>query len=223
MCSADAQGAVDISASYPGEHKIYVRTTHEGLVLRTYERNGSQDSDFLAVVWNPATNAPETIEYGTTRAWTYPNSASVDATAETKEAYRKFLVAESFKELVIQNRNEAFAVAVGKDCKVVKGRKLPLGTLVRIRRIGEPLKYSKSRFARATVSALVDVLVDGKRDLAKAGVWVNVENLEVLNPEQFISDPESFRAESERYVAVNGRQYYNQKLTNLLARTPYLS
>ena len=60
--------------------------SHEGAVLCTYERNGYHDSDFYAMVFDAAANEVRTIEYGTTRGWTYHNGATVDADEATVEA-----------------------------------------------------------------------------------------------------------------------------------------
>jgi hypothetical protein len=64
-----------------------MRTSHVGLVLDIGEHNHYHDSDFYAVVWNPEKGMPEHMEYATTRGWTYPNSADIDATPETLAAY----------------------------------------------------------------------------------------------------------------------------------------
>lgn len=61
---------------------LYMHTTHRGLVLSLGELNGRDDSDFYAVVWNREKQCTERIGYATTRGWSYPNNASVDATPE---------------------------------------------------------------------------------------------------------------------------------------------
>jgi hypothetical protein len=60
--------------------------SHVGLVLGTFERNGYSDSDFIAIVWNPEKGCIEQIEYATTRGWSYPNRATIDATPEVRAA-----------------------------------------------------------------------------------------------------------------------------------------
>lgn len=59
-----------------------------GAVLSLYERNGYNDSDFYAVVWDDDNQCIRDIEYGTTRSWTYHNHAEVDATPEVLEKAR---------------------------------------------------------------------------------------------------------------------------------------
>jgi hypothetical protein len=59
--------------------------TYEGAVLRLRERNGYDDSDFYALVWDEEQQATREIQYATTRGWTYHNGASIDATREVIE------------------------------------------------------------------------------------------------------------------------------------------
>lgn len=62
--------------------------SHHGLVVRLGERNYHDDSDFFAVVYNPERDDFTTVDYGTTRAWTYLNGAEVDAPEHLIERYR---------------------------------------------------------------------------------------------------------------------------------------
>jgi hypothetical protein len=75
------------SPCYGPFEPLYMARTHVGLVLELGERNGYDDSDFYAVVWDPAKGAIDSIEYASTRGWSYPNSAAVDATPEVVAAY----------------------------------------------------------------------------------------------------------------------------------------
>jgi hypothetical protein len=54
--------------------------SYEGAVLAKFERNGYDDSDFVAIVWDAENKALRHITYASTRGWTYHNGASVDAT-----------------------------------------------------------------------------------------------------------------------------------------------
>jgi hypothetical protein len=60
--------------------------TYTGRVIAVYEQNGAGDSDFFAIVWSHE-NKPLHVNYATTRAYTYDNSASVDASADIHAAY----------------------------------------------------------------------------------------------------------------------------------------
>lgn len=71
-----------------GGGRIVLWTTHHGLCLYDYERNGYDDSDFLMVVWNPQEQKPETIWFASTRGWSYPAyDSKPDATPEVVAAY----------------------------------------------------------------------------------------------------------------------------------------
>lgn len=60
---------------------------YQGATIREYERNGYDDSDFYAVVWDEEMQAPRHIQFATTRAWTYPCGCVIDATPEVLEKY----------------------------------------------------------------------------------------------------------------------------------------
>lgn len=101
---------------------FFLHESHVGLVLYTGERNYRDDSDFYAIVWNPATQKPETIEYATTRGWTYANSAKVDATPEVVAAYAAWQKAERALAEAAAAAREALEPRVGKVVRVVGGR-----------------------------------------------------------------------------------------------------
>lgn len=109
-------------------HEVFMETTHVGLVLETRERNGYNDSDFYAVVWNPEKGKTEHIEYGTTRFWTYPNSASVDATPEVRAAYEAWQTQCREAERARSEAERAKMPDVGKRVRIIGGRKVPKGT-----------------------------------------------------------------------------------------------
>lgn len=116
LCDADTPGARDISEHWNQEPgRIFVHTTHHGLVLDDRERNGYDDSDFYAVVWNAEKGEPENIEYGTTRFWTYPAGATVDATDEVRALYESWLEARAAEARYAKAWNEAHATAQKMD------------------------------------------------------------------------------------------------------------
>jgi hypothetical protein len=92
QCEKDAPGAV--RSSYSDHFKdmaaVYVRTFAVGMVVRTWERNGYDDSDFFATFWNPETMDFETIEYATTRGWTYANGAEIDASQALLDLFDEY-------------------------------------------------------------------------------------------------------------------------------------
>jgi len=161
---------------------IYVHTIYKGCVLTTRERNGYHDSDFYAVVWDEQEQRIRSIEYATTRAWTYPNSASIDATAEVRAKATTWLVAWAIKQWDDENKIQARMVESGKRVRVVKGRKVPLGTEGWVGWI-EDSRYGKR-------VACIDT-IDGERLH-----YVAISNLEVVNPEGYLKDQE----ERERFA-----------------------
>lgn len=121
------EGGYDERCSGPFE-PLYMRTSHVGLVLETREYNGYDDSDFYAIVWNPETKSTERVDYATTRGWTYPNSASVDATPEVRADYEAMLARKREEARKLAEEREARTPAPGKALRVVRGRKVPIGT-----------------------------------------------------------------------------------------------
>jgi hypothetical protein len=106
---------------------LYMKTTHVGLVLDIGEYSERDDSDFYAVVWNPEAGCAERITYASTRGWTYPNGAGIDATPEVIEAWTAWSRACQEKRRAAQELAAAKVPARGKTIRVVKGRKVPKG------------------------------------------------------------------------------------------------
>ena len=117
------------------------KITYEGCVLSTYERNGYDDSDFYAVVWDEATKSIKDVEYATTRFYTYDCSASIDATEETLAKVEAFLFARNLQYMTARAEDKAKAIRFGDLVRVVKGRKVPIGTEGEICWEGQERKY----------------------------------------------------------------------------------
>jgi hypothetical protein len=105
-----------------------MKVTYESRVLETRERNGYDDSDFYAVVFDDQTGDTTTVEYATTRFWTYNNSATVDADDETLERV----------EAVLTNRyfDCHRADHAARMSRVASGRKATLARTVRSKKNG---------------------------------------------------------------------------------------
>lgn len=126
-CSALAAGATNISArTLAWGAPVYFEKVHAGKVVDTREYNGYDDSDFYAVVWTDV--GPVNVFYATTRAACY-GSATVDATPEVMAAYKAHLAEDAKKDAAVRAAREAATPAKGKTLKVVKGRKVPKGTV----------------------------------------------------------------------------------------------
>ncbi len=77
-----------LTTQFGADRRILVMVQrYHGKVIREYERNGYDDSDFYAVVWDEEKQEPRHIQWGTTRAWTYACGCVVDATPEVLEKY----------------------------------------------------------------------------------------------------------------------------------------
>ena len=101
---------------------------YEGCVLRTYERNGYDDSDWYAVCWDPEKEAVVDVLYDTTRAGG-GGSAVVDATEDVlRKAYRFYK--DVGRSLFDHRTNPANAKKIlkGDTVKVVRGRKIKKGS-----------------------------------------------------------------------------------------------
>lgn len=132
--SYDDPRASSSGRCYGPTDALYMETTHEGVVLELREYNGYDDSDFYAMVWNAEKGAPERVDYATTRGWTYPNGAKVDATPEVLAAYAEWekkrwaeAQARADAERAARIEAEAKAPRKGRSVKVVRGRKVPIG------------------------------------------------------------------------------------------------
>lgn len=134
MCNKDATGAflddywTNRDGTNPNHREIWMQTTHVGLVISLGEVNGSSDSDFYAIVWNPEKRCEERVEYASTRGWTYPNRASVDLTPEHAADRAEWLEERRQAAIKRQAEIEAATPKKGRRVKVVGGRKLAKGT-----------------------------------------------------------------------------------------------
>jgi len=124
MCEASTPGAELEKYGYGADKRdLWMVTTHVGLVLNLREANGRDDSDFYATVWNEEKGAPESIMYASTRGWTYPNGATVDATEEVKAKYAAYCAVIAAERKAERERAEAAMPAKGKKAKTIRAVK----------------------------------------------------------------------------------------------------
>lgn len=118
---------------YRDKYKLFLYDTHVGLCIRDYERNGYNDSDWYMIIWNPVEKRPETLEFASTRGWSYPCYGSKpDATPEILAAYQAWEKEYAESQRRALEAAEAKLPKVGRAVRVVKGRKLPKGTVGRV-------------------------------------------------------------------------------------------
>ena len=153
-----------VAGSYDGKPMDF-DVQYEGLVVGMRERNWHDDSDYYAIVWNAEKGEPMEVMYATTRGWTYPNHAVVDATPEVKAAYDAYCRKQ--EELARQEaaEREARIPRKGKRVKVVKGRKIAHG------KTGEVFWYGQSKFGGYSVGMILD---------SGETVFTNAQHVEVM-------------------------------------------
>lgn len=163
---------------------LYMETSFVGAVLSCRERNGYDDSDFFALVWDDIKSEAYEIEYGTTRAWTYPNNATVDATPETIAKYNAWL-REVWFNLAKQDDIKASKQPIrGRVCRVVSGRKIAKETTVEVLRV-----YEDCYMGRKTQKAVVKFALNG----CYTQVHTATSNLEVIDPSLYLTPDETLR------------------------------
>jgi hypothetical protein len=173
----------------------------EGAVLATGERNYRDDSDFYATVWNETTGTVHNVDYGTTRGWTYANSASVDATPEVREKAAAFFAARNLEARIAKATAEAATPAKGKLVTVVKGRKVPKGTTGVVIWVGEGRYFGPTPRYKSSAWSAKGALRVGVKDAEGTVHWTAASNVEVVNP----AEPDV--EELTRLANATGRSY----------------
>jgi hypothetical protein len=153
-----------------------------GAVLSTGERNGYSDSDFFATVWDDASGTVKTIDYATTRGWTYANSASVDATPEVREKAAKFFAARNLEARLAKAAEAAATPAKGKTVTVVKGRKVPKGTTGIVIWVGGGKYFGPTPRYKSSTWSTKGALRVGLKDADGTVHWTAASNVVVVNP-----------------------------------------
>lgn len=152
---------------------LRIRVEYAGAVLQTYERNGSDDSDFIAIVWDAESRAFRHIEYASTRGWSYANGAKVDATPDVIEAARDRMYELYRVALREDAARQSVKLEVGKRARVVAGRKVPHGTTWEVVDIRDN-QYDRTN---KRVTLVADA---GER------VYTYAANVAVSNPEDYM-------------------------------------
>lgn len=182
--------------------------TFEGAVLQTFERNGSWDSDFYAIVYNEAEDKIEHVQYATTRGWTYPNYATVDATDEVLTKARAAMRRADVSMKIMQAEWHAKEHTKGKRVSVIgtgQGQDRPRrwkGEVIEAGSEGETFWIGVDQYRTPMYAAKyghrpsyrLGVLLDDGRK-----VFGPDDAFEVVNPEQFIPSRETVEAEMSSY------------------------
>lgn len=179
MCSPETPGAVkDEYWSKSTGQEIWMETTHVGLVLSTGEYNGYDDSDFYAVVWNEEAGHTERVTYASTRGWTYPNGAAVDATAEVQAKYAARCEQITAELRARRAAEQAATPAKGKRARTVRNVKgksaIEAGVTGTVFWVGQD-NLAKSRYGAAPKLRVGFKADDGRKVFIAANA-VEVEN-----------------------------------------------
>ncbi|MFD8648692.1 single stranded DNA-binding domain-containing protein [Streptomyces mirabilis] len=173
--------------------------TYEGAVLRLRERNGYDDSDFLADVWDAEAGRVRTVQYATTRGWTYHNGASIDATREVIElavAWETEVRFADWQQKHAETARKGYtARAVEKDGTAVEGV---------IAWIGEKRQYSAWAARYADPVARYGIKVEGRQGLVFANA--DDEGFEFDAEPVSAEDMIEWRAQCEANVRAEFRQ-----------------
>lgn len=154
--------------------------TYAGATLGTYERNGYDDSDFYAIVWDDETQSIKDVEYASTRGWTYHNHASVDATPEVLDKARVWF-ANFLLTLWLSEAAEEAATPVKGDrvrSLTTRGKNVGVEGVVMWR--GE----SRSAYGTWSHGWRLGIRVEGRDKLS----YVDSERVEILSDKSVTED-----------------------------------
>lgn len=160
--------------------------THAGLVLGTTERNAYDDSDFVAAVWNPDTEAVEYVTYDSTR-YAGGGSATVDAGPDVVAKATAFMAARIAEINVAKAREDAMTPVKGRRVRSTTTRGKNTGVEGVVMWRGE----KRSRFGTWSYGCRIGIKVDGETRLR----YLDDTSVVVLDP------PDVDEAEIARHAA----------------------
>lgn len=129
---ANAQNITEHTRTdYKGEeYKVWRYELFVGACVYEFERNGYSDSDFYMVYYDAEADEFKTTEFATTRfGCTFEFNSSVDATPEIRAKYEEYLEKGRKARAAAEQERRKRTPEKGKILKVVKGRKVPIGTI----------------------------------------------------------------------------------------------
>ena len=159
-----------------------------GCVLNTWERNGSWDSDFYATVWDEEQGRVRDVEYDTTRCGG-GGSAEIDATDDVlNKAYQYYYddAHDMIERLAVVNAKK---YDKGDDVRVVRGRKVKVGTVGKCFWKGT----CYNRYARCNEDRM-GIEVDGAR------FFIAAENVERNEWEKYLPTEEDKEKQRKNYA-----------------------
>lgn len=177
-----------------------ITRTFVGCVLGEFERNGRDDSDFFAVVWDAAALAVRTVEWGTTR-FSCSSGCSVDATSEVRVLAADYQERVALEEIRRVSALRAAKPGQGKEVRVVKGRKVPVGT------VGQVTGVYADEYKNASAGRYCTNSLGLKRTYHRVRVttesgenfFTAVSNCEVIEPSRYLPAEETMAADARYY------------------------
>lgn len=160
--------------------QLFTYESHIGLCIEDRERNGRDDSDFYMIVWNEEKQAPESIEYASTRGWSYPCYGSkVDATPEVLAKYQAWRTAREREARINHDIEQSTLPKWGREVRIIKGRKYAHGLTGDVFWTSDPVRSRYNPFSMPKAERIGVRLVDGSR------IFIAASNLEVVNPDRY--------------------------------------
>ncbi len=154
------------------------KVSYVGCVLDIGEHNYYDDSDFYAVVVNIEKGIIEEIEYATTRAYCGDSYANIDISEENYIAFLHNAKNRCLRELINANKAQARKIEKGKEVIVVKGRKVPIGTVGTIFWVKEENYDRYNRYCGKTTRL-------GIKDKDGNVYWTYADNVEVFDAQRY--------------------------------------
>jgi hypothetical protein len=220
-------------ARFEGRDKIGYRgnpgayyVAHEGTTLTSRERNYYDDSDFYALYWDADAGTIGTTTYATTRGGgTDDNYVTVDPTPEVLDAVRAWQAQQNYDALRAAELRDWTAAAdavvdparKGQRVKIVKGRKVPIGTEGTVFWVGQERTYRP--VYRNGYNQPEDAARIGLKDAAGEVFWTAAANAEaIVDPDDIPALSDFRKPEAD----VRGLAAYmaTQKWTDRGARIP---
>lgn len=169
----------------------YRMYTYEGCVLTTRERNGYDESDFYAIVWDEAYKCVREVEYDSTR---YAGGAAAS------QDYTEEVVAKVYAYCCNLFAHQAYNTAVDTATRFQKGKRIVVTKSVKRAKdarnnvpkgmTGTVMQLSDSSFGARVQFVDDQADQDVPMDRWKHYHWVSAENVEVVEPEQYYISPE---------------------------------
>jgi hypothetical protein len=164
-CTADNKNSF-------GRPCIDPTVSHVGMVISTHERNGYDDSDFYAKVWDANKGSVVEVTYASTRSWTYHNSATVDATDDVLALVATLRAEQAAAHTALVAAAHAAMPTVGKMVRSTTTRGKNVGVTSEVRWYGVDQYHSNTW----NTAYRVGVRVDGQSKLT----FLSADKVEVI-------------------------------------------